>query len=379
MSDLQKQVQVLIDELVDSGAENGVQVAVYRHGEPVVDAVAGVADPDTGRPMTPDTIVFSASTGKAAASTVAHVLVERGVFDYDTRVVELWPEFGTNGKETATIRHVLTHSVGVPAVPGDTTVDQLVDVERMTRMLAEAKPWWTPGERVGYHAATFGYLIAEIVHRATGKPISQVLAEEVAGPLGVADELYFGVPESQLGRLARLTDDPVGRAAFASLPPDFPLFQAVPPAIVPNADYGNRVDILTTDLPYQGTLSARAIARMYAALLDEVDGVRLVSAERAQEITALATAGMIDEMAGGPSPWALGYCVGRPGTSAPQEAPTTFGMVGIGGSAAFADSATGVSVAVTKNRFNPIEMNVAQQVGELAAKAFAGGPTTVPA
>jgi CubicO group peptidase (beta-lactamase class C family) len=369
MNDLQKQVQVLIDGLVESGSENGVQVAVYRHGQLVVDAVAGVADPETGRPVTSDTLFYSASTGKGAASTVAHVLVERGVFGYDTPVVEVWPEFGAHGKDSATVRHVLTHSVGVPAVSKDTTVEQLCDWDRMCQMIAAARPWWSPGERVGYHAATFGYLIGEIVRRATGKRISQVLAEEVAGPLGVAGELYFGVPGSELGRVARLADDPVGKAAFASMPPEFPLFKAVPPAIIPNADYGNRTDILTADIPFQGTLTARAIARMYAALLDEVDGVRLVSPDRLREVSTLATAGL-DEMTGGPSTWALGYSVGRPGTFAPQDNPTMFGMVGIGGSAAYADSATGVSVAVTKNRFNPIEMNVVEQVGELVAKAL---------
>jgi CubicO group peptidase (beta-lactamase class C family) len=370
VSDLQHQVQELIDRLVESGAENGVQVAVYRRGEMVVDAVSGVADPDTGRPMTADTLVYSASTGKGVASTVAHVLAERGVFDYDTRVVELWPEFGAHGKHNATVRHVLTHSVGVPAVPKEMTVEQLCDWDGMCRMIADAEPWWSPGERVGYHAATFGYLIGEIVRRATGKRISTVLDEEVAGPLGVAGELSFGVPISKLGRVARLEDDPIGKAAFASMPPDFPLFKAVPPTIVPNADYGNRTDVLTSEMPFQGILTARATARMYAALLDEVDGVRLVSPARLREISTLATAGLDDEMTAGTSTWALGYTVGRPGTSAPQDDPTTFGMVGIGGSAAYANSATGISIAVTKNRFNPIEMNVVQQVGELTVTAF---------
>ena len=91
MSDLQTQVQALIDGLVESGAEHGVQVAVYQHGDLLVDAVSGVADPATSRPVTPDTLFYSASAGKGVTATLAHVLVERGVFDYDTRVVEVWP------------------------------------------------------------------------------------------------------------------------------------------------------------------------------------------------------------------------------------------------------------------------------------------------
>jgi hypothetical protein len=71
MHDLQRQVQDAIDQLVSSGAERGLQVAVYRHGEQVVDAVAGVADPATGRPVTPDTPFYSYSVGKGVTATVA--------------------------------------------------------------------------------------------------------------------------------------------------------------------------------------------------------------------------------------------------------------------------------------------------------------------
>src|SRR3712207_3505349 len=94
VTDLQQQVQEAIDRLVESEAERGLQVAVYRDGEQVVDAVAGVADPETGRPVTSDTPFFSYSIGKGVAATVVHALAERGALDYDTLVAALWPEFG---------------------------------------------------------------------------------------------------------------------------------------------------------------------------------------------------------------------------------------------------------------------------------------------
>src|SRR5206468_5723067 len=97
MTEIQKQVQGAIDELVETGAERGIQVAVFRKGEQVVDAVAGTADPDTGRPVTPETVFYNFSIVKGAASTIAHILAERGLFGYDTPVVELWPEFGAHG------------------------------------------------------------------------------------------------------------------------------------------------------------------------------------------------------------------------------------------------------------------------------------------
>ncbi len=128
MTDVQQQVQEAIDGLVESGAERGLQVAVYRHGEVVVAAVAGVADPETGRPVASDTPFYAYSVGKGATATVAHMLVERGLFGYDTRVAELWPEFGAHGKEAASVRHFLTRTVGVPGIPADTTPEDCADL-----------------------------------------------------------------------------------------------------------------------------------------------------------------------------------------------------------------------------------------------------------
>ena len=359
MTEIQDQVQEVIEGLVESGAELGLQVAVYRHGEQVVDAVAGVADPGTGRPVASDTPFYAYSVGKGATATVAHVLVERDLFGYDTPIVELWPEFGAHGKEAATVRHVLTHTVGVPGIPAYTTPEDLCDWDKMCAVIADAEPWWEPGTKTAYHAYPFGYIVGEIVRRATGKPISQVLREDVAGPLGVADELFFGVPESELGRLARL-EDMEGSAAFlASMPDDAPFFKLGPRATTPTAEFGNRKDILMADIPAGGKTSARAVARMYAALMDDVDGVLLVSPERLREISAAAFRG-VDEIMGNQVTWALGYAMGRIGTEA-QETPSVIGMGGVGGSYAYADTATGVAFALTKNRLTA-DFGAAEQI-----------------
>lgn len=358
MSDLQKQVQAAIDELVESGAERGVQVAAYRDGELVVDAVAGVADPETGRAVTHDTPFYNFSIGKGATATVAHVLVERGLFGYDTPIAELWPEFAAHGKERVTVRHALAHTAGVPGLPLDSTPEDVCDWAKMCAALADAELWWEPGTKVGYHAYTFGYLIGEVVRRATGKPISQVLAEEVAGPLGVADELYFGVPEAEHHRLARLEDEPVDAALFADMPADLPMFKAGPMSLFPGAELGNRTDMLAADIPAGGKTSARAIARMYAALLGEVDGVRLISPERLREVTTVNASGM-DEVFQMPTNWALGYSI-----IDAEGAPSRFGVPGAGGSAAWGDTATGISFAMTKNRLTS-DFSLATRIGDI--------------
>jgi CubicO group peptidase (beta-lactamase class C family) len=368
MNDVQRRVQEAIDRLIESGAERGLQVAVYQHGHLVVDAVAGVADPATGRPVTSDTPFYVYSTGKGATATVAHILAERGLFGYDTPIVELWPEFGAHGKEKATVRHALTHTVGVPGVPADTTPEDLCDWQKMCALIADAEPWWEPGTKTAYHAYPFGYIVGEIVRRAIGKPISQVLREEVAVPLGVDDELFFGVPESVLGRLARL-EEPEGSAEFlATLPDDSPFFKLAPRVVTPTAAFGNRADILKADIPAGGKMSARAVARMYAALLGEVDGARLITPERLQEVSAAAFSGT-DEIFGNPCTWALGYAINRPGAD-PQEPVSAFGWGGVGGSYAFADPVTGIAFALTKNRLTA-DFSATEQVARIVMQAVA--------
>jgi CubicO group peptidase (beta-lactamase class C family) len=226
--------------------------------------------------------------------------------------------------------------------------------------------WWAPGTKVGYHAYTFGYIVGEVVRRTTGKPISQVLAEDMAGPLGVAGELWFGMPASEQHRLARLEDIPGAAEMMSSMPPDLPMFKAGPPSLFPTAQLGNRPDILAADIPAGGKTSARAIARMYAALVGEVDGVRLLPPQRLAEATAVSASG-VDEVFGIPSTWGLGYSIGALGSTA-QDTPTTFGVGGVGGSFAYGDRTTGVAFGLTKNRLTD-DFTAATQISQLVTGA----------
>ena len=80
---------------------------------------------------------WAASTAKGVATSVAHVLVERGELDYDMRVIDVWPEFGSHGKDKVTLRHVLLHTAGVPGLPPGTTVGDLCDWDHMCAVLAD--------------------------------------------------------------------------------------------------------------------------------------------------------------------------------------------------------------------------------------------------
>ncbi|HEU4326146.1 MAG TPA: serine hydrolase domain-containing protein [Roseiflexaceae bacterium] len=360
MHTVQQQVQEALDELVASEAERGLQVAVYRHGRLLVDAVAGVADAQTGRPVTSDTPFFSYSIGKGVAATVLHVLAERVGLDYDTPIAELWPEFGAQGKRTATVRHALSQTAGVPGLPPGLKVEDLCDWDRMCAIIAGSEPWWAPGTRIGYHAVTYGYIVGEIIRRLCGKPIAQALRDEVAEPLGVADELFFAIPPAEQGRLARLEDaaggDQTPDAMFDGMPADSPLFK-IGPMECTSASYGNRADVRSASIPAGGTVTARAVARMYAALLGEVDGVRLITPERLRLVSAVAGSG-VDQVFGFPTAWGLGYAIG----------PSFFGVGGVGGSQAYADPERGIAFALTKNRLTPT-FETANRVAAIVTQA----------
>lgn len=350
----------LIDDLVGSGMEVGLQVAVLRNGRTVADVARGVSDPRTGAPVDRSTLFWAGSAAKGMASSVAHVLIDRGDLSDDLPVVEVWPEFAAHGKGGVTVRHVLLHTAGVPGLPPDTTATDLCDWDHMCAVIAGAEPWWPPGTRFGYHAKTFGFLIGEIVRRATGKAIGHQLRVLVTGPLGVQDDVHFGVPERLLPRVARqvIADGaPPGRPQ-----PGSPLDRAMPPSVLPDADYANRADLLACDIPSEGTMTARGIARVYSALLGHVDGVTLVSPARLAAMADVAFSGM-DEVMGFPITWAYGYSPFRP--SGHGRPGSTFGMIGMNGSAAYADIDSGVAVAVMRNRFAAGDLTTITRIDEL--------------
>lgn len=341
---LQRQVQATIGELAASGGEIGLQAVVMHEGRVVVSATAGTADLRTGEPVTPGTLFIAASTAKGIAASVVHMLAEQGELPYDQRVVDVWPEFGAHGKDAVTVADVLVHAAGVPGLWPEITPSELTDFERVCAFIAAQRPWWAPGTRTGYHALTWGFIVAELVRRATGRTLAEVMRTEMADPLGVGDELHFGVPQHLLPRVAHAGPD---GAAPPRPQPGTPLDRAIPPAVQPSAAFANRSDVLSADIPSQGTMSARAAALLYAALLGHVNGVNLVSPQRLQTMAAPTFSGT-DQVMGFPTTWAFGYSPVRLGSR--QSRPgSTFGMVGSNGSAAYADIDSGVAVAVMRN------------------------------
>ncbi|HEX2170919.1 MAG TPA: serine hydrolase domain-containing protein [Dehalococcoidia bacterium] len=345
MSDPQRTVQALIDDMTATGAERGLQVAAYLEGKLVVDAWSGVADRTSGESVTGDTLFTVFSSTKGLAATVIHLLADRGRLDYDDPIARHWPEFGAAGKGRVTIRQALAHLAGIPQMPDGLLAEDLADWDKMSGAIAALPPLWEPGTRTGYHALTYGWIVGELARRVDGRPIAQIVAEEICRPLRMED-LYFGIPDAVEGRVARLENGP---APTVQRPASALMNRAIPPDLGNFPRVFNRPEIRRASIPGAGgIMSARALARHYAALTSEVEGIRLLSEERVR-IASTPQTGEMDLVLDEPRRKGLGYFLGGP-LFPMGDRITVFGHTGAGGSIGFADPEHRFAFALTKNR-----------------------------
>ncbi len=314
----------------------GAAVCVYHRGRPVVDLWGGDADREAGRDWVEDTIQLVFSTTKGMAATCVHLLVERGELDLDDPVARHWPEFAAEGKGDIPLRWVLSHEAGLAAVTGDVTMDDVLGWDGVVNAIAAQAPVWTPGTAHGYHARSYGWIVGEVVRRATGRSLGQFFADEVASPLDL--DFFIGLPEQELPRLAHLyppvVDPGVQEFMDEIMGPDTLLGQVLsgPSELFGYDDMWNRPEVLAAEMPSSnGVGSARSIARMYAALIGEVDGIRLLEPATLASATEVQVSGP-DRVIGLPMSFGLGYM-----TPPPAGPAGSFGHAGAGGSLGIAD------------------------------------------
>lgn len=344
-------VSRLIEQQVEDGRQLGVQVCAYKDGERIVDTWAGTVGRSDPRPVAADSLFSSFSTTKGVAATVVLALADRGIVDYDAPVTKYWPEFGANGKDRITVNQALCHMAGVHAAPLPNTAEHVINWQMGLDYVANAEPAWEPGTATGYHAITYGWIAGGIVEKASGMSFGEALETFVTRPLGIENEMFIGIPDGVEDRLTRLQPAPVQRGQTLDIGPDHDFFKAMPLQMDINF---NRLEIRKACQPAaNGHFTARALARMYAALAQdgEVDGVRIVSPGFVAKATEPVTFD-VDRVLMEPRGKAAGYMLGGViddvvGTFGPRE--TAFGHSGAGGSTAFADPEVGLSIAVTLN------------------------------
>jgi CubicO group peptidase (beta-lactamase class C family) len=353
--------KALADNFRERG-ELGAAVAVTLDGRPVVDVWAGWADVARTRPWERDTLVAVFSIGKAMAAVCLLMLVERGEVELDEPVATYWPEFAARGKGQITVRMLLSHRAGLPAIRRSLPDEAIYDWDLMANALAEEEPWWEPGTTHGYHVNTFGFLVGELVRRVGGESIGAFFRREVGCPLGVDFHIGLGAEDDR--RTAEyvfadttLTIDGDERRKPVEMDDErrFLLARTYlnPPGLsglgTVNTRAWRAVEIPSTN----GHATSRAVARIYSALAagGAVDGVRLLAHETIELARAEASAGR-DFVLGRPSRFGLGFQLTQPERPLGPNS-LSFGHFGAGGSLGFADPEAGLAFAYTMNLSGP--------------------------
>jgi len=345
------------------GLDVGAAFSAYHRGQKVVDLWGGIADEATGAPWVEDTMIVVFSTTKGATAVCANKLAQEGRIDVNAPVAEYWPEFAQAGKESIPVDYLLSHRAGVAWVDTPLTLDEALAWEPMIRALEQQAPVWEPGTAHGYHAVTYGYLVGEVVRRVTDRSIGTYFREEIAAPLGL--DFHIGLPAELEPRVAKLIGglsksagvdsalDPETRAALNELiGPESKLGKALSAGgAFEDSDAFNTRPVHAAEIPAAGGISdARSIARMYAACIGEVDGIRLLSADQVKDATTQRSEGPDIVILNLDLQFGLGFFV--PSTLLQLGGPRSFGHFGAGGSAGWADPDADLSFGYVMNRMD---------------------------
>ncbi len=343
--------------------EIGASFCAIVGGETVVDLWGGFRDRECSEPWRQDTLVNVYSTTKGLAAAAVAVAVDEGLLDYQAKVTRYWPEFGRHGKDALTVGQLLSHQGGVCGLRQPIIVEDLYDWEKMTRLLAEMEPWWTPGEGAGYHAVTWGYLPGELIRRTAGMTLGQYFRSRVAEPAGADGDCYIGLPESEMDRCAVMIGPNHARskpgAAEGSGPvvmPQMPRLYPVAlqnPVIRPFQDASSRNWRAAEIAAANGQANARGIARVYVpfACGGECRGRSLVSAAAIAAATRQEVADQNDLVLGMPMRRGRGFILNTPPQYGPEA--TSFGHSGAGGSFGFADPVRQIAFGYAMNQMQP--------------------------
>ena len=331
-------------------SENGAALAVHLHGEPVLDLWGGWTDAKHTNPWQRDTLVCCYSVGKAVAAILLWRLAERGQIDIDAPVADYWPEFAQAGKHGVRVRWLLSHQAGLPAIRQPLPRGSQLHWDRMCTALAAQEPWWQPGTAHGYHSNTQGFLVGEVIRRATGTRIGPFLQQQIGEPAGI--DFHFGTRPEHDRRTAEIL--PMQQPPDLLRSPPNPLQLLTnrnPPHIETGPGSQNSREYRAAEFPStNGQGNARALARLYGALstTGAIDGHQILEPTTVARASAEQVYG-IDRILGRRTRFGSGFQLAmRERPLGPN--PNTFGHFGGGGSLGFADPSAGIGFGYVMNR-----------------------------
>lgn len=342
----------VFSQLLEDPEQRGASLCVQVAGETVLDVWGGVIDRHGEQLWQHDTLVNIFSSGKPVAAVVLLQMVAEGRLQLDTPLQEYWPELARQGQQHITLRHVLSHQAGLPAILEPLAAEALYDWSQMLAALENTPPWWTPGQAHGYAPMTYGWLVGELIQRIDGCDPRTAIAKRIAEPLQLA--LHLGVSEQQLaqvGDVMRMKGAVVDTAAMR-------LMQTIGsnPQSMSAKAFANPTSMMTSTNKSEWRLmqqpaanmhaTARGLAGFYTGLLqgqlldEELLNAMLTEHSAGADLTLLTNTRfglgcMLEQADQLPASYALG--------------PHSFGHPGAGGTLGCADPEREVSVAFVTN------------------------------
>ncbi len=342
--------------LFDDPQERGAALCVQVGGETVVDIWAGVADKDGQQAWHSDTILNLFSCTKPFTAVTALQLVSEGKLELDAPVARYWPEFAAAGKERITLRHLLSHQAGLPAIRQNLPAEALYDWQTMTAALAAEAPWWALGEGHGYAPITFGWLVGELLRRVEGRGPGESIVARTAKPLGL--DFHVGLADEEFHRVATISrgkgnlGDAAAQRMLKTMMTDAQAMTTRaftnPPSIMTST---NKPEWRRMQQPAaNGHGNARSLAGFYSGLLDG----SLLDSELLAELTREHSVGE-DRTLLTPTRFGLGCMLDQPtvNNATYGMGPGAFGHPGAGGTTGFADPERDVAVGFVTNNLGP--------------------------
>ena len=341
-----------------AGMQPAIQLCLRHNGKVILNRAIGHAwgngptDPRDAEqiPVTTDTPFCVYSAAKAITTTVVHMLVERGEFALDDLVCDYLPSYTGHGKERTTIRHVMTHSAGIPFATGPRPdLRRMNDSDYAREQLGKLKPIHRPGLMHIYHGLTWGPLIREIVSAATGRNIREILATEILDPLGFRWTNY-GVAQADVHLVApsHVTGKPLPAPIAAGLK------MALGGSMTQIIPFSNTPMFLTSVVPSSSTVSTADELSRFAEILcrgGELDGVRVLRQETLRAATRECRR-LRPDVATGLTPirWGTGFMLGsRRFGPFGKDAAAAFGHTGLTNIAIWADPSRRLSVGLVSS------------------------------
>jgi len=325
----------------------GAACCVYADGRKVVDLWGGV--------YAPETLQMVMSSTKGVVAVAAHILAQEGRLDFDAPVTAYWPEFGAEGKGQIPVRWLFSHRAGLPAIDRPLSIEDVYAWTPVAEALAGQKPLWEPNSGHGYHVGTYGWLAGEVIRRVTGDSVGAFVADRIARPLGL--DLWIGLPAAEESRVKPMIAPPppapgapVDIFTARMHDPTTLLHRAFVNPPLPVSAFNERAFHAAEIPAANGITNARSLARVYAACIGEVDGVRLLRPDTLAAATREQSAGE-DLVLGYETRYATGFQLSFP--FRPMAGEGSFGHYGMGGSVGFAQPGRGVAFAYVMSQMLP--------------------------